>query len=148
MNKNRFYQIIIAALLILNIVLLFLHFNRPERPPGPQIIIIERLHFDKDQIAQYEVLISKHREMIVENEVKINEVKNKLYQQLNNSMDSLKVDSLSKNIAGLQKNAEMINFRHFQDIKKMCKPEQLPYFEKLVEELAILFTKKKSPPSK
>jgi periplasmic protein CpxP/Spy len=143
MNKNRFYQIVIAALLMLNIVFLFLHFNRPERPTGPQKIIIERLHFDKTQIEQYEKLINNHRELVSANEAEINEVKNKLYQQLNNQMDSLIVDSLSKNIADLQKKAEMMNFRHFQDIKKICKPEQLPYFEKLTNELTRLFSRKK-----
>jgi periplasmic protein CpxP/Spy len=148
MNKNRFYQIVIVALLMLNIVFLFLHFNRPDTPMGPQKIIIEKLHFDKSQIAQYEALILGHRELIVENEDKINEGKNSLYQQLNVQMDSLKVDSLSKNIADLQKKAEMINFKHFQDIKKICKPEQLPDFEKLVGELTILFAKKKSRPLK
>jgi periplasmic protein CpxP/Spy len=55
----------------------------------------------------------------------------------------LKIDSLSKNIADLQKKAEMMNFRHFQDIKKICKPEQLPYFEKLTNELTQLFSRKK-----
>jgi periplasmic protein CpxP/Spy len=143
MNKNRFYQIVIAALLILNIVLLFLHFSRPERPVRPRNIIIERLHFDKNQIEQYEALIDKHHELIITNEVEINKVKDELYQQLIQPYDSLKVDSLSKNMADLQKKAEMMNFRHFQDIKKICKPEQLPYFEKLTNELTKLFSRKK-----
>jgi periplasmic protein CpxP/Spy len=145
MNKNRFYQIIIATLLILNIVLLFLHFNRPERPVRPRNIIIERLHFDKNQIEQYEALIDKHHELIITNEVEINKVKDELYQQLIQPYDSLKVDSLSKNIADLQKNAEMINFKHFQDIKQICKSEQLPDFEKLVGELTQIFGKKNPP---
>jgi periplasmic protein CpxP/Spy len=145
MNKNRFYQIIIATLLILNIVLLFLHFNRPERPVRPRNIIIERLHFDKNQIEQYEALIDKHHELIMTNEVEINKVKDELYQQLIQPYDSLKVDSLSKNMADLQKNAEMINFKHFQDIKQICKAEQLPYFEKLVGELTKIFGKKNPP---
>jgi periplasmic protein CpxP/Spy len=145
MNKNRFYQIIIATLLILNIVLLFLHFNRPERPVRPRNIIIERLHFDKNQIEQYEALIDKHHELIITNEVEINKVKDELYQQLIQPYDSLKVDSLSKNIADLQKKAEMINFKHFQDIKQICKAEQLPYFEKLVGELTKIFGKKNPP---
>jgi periplasmic protein CpxP/Spy len=143
MNKNRFYQIVIAALLMLNIVLLFLHFNRPERPVRPRNIIIERLHFDKNQIEKYEALIDKHHELVMTNEVEINKVKDELYQQLIQPYDSLKVDSLSKNMADLQKKAEMMNFRHFQDIKKICKSEQLPYFEKLTNELTRLFSRKK-----
>jgi periplasmic protein CpxP/Spy len=148
MNKNRFYQIVIAALLMLNIVLLFLHFNRPERPVRPRNIIIERLHFDKNQIEKYEALIDKHHELVMTNEVEINKVKDELYQQLIQPYDSLKVDSLSKNMADLQKKAEMMNFRHFQDIKKICKSEQLPYFEKLTNELTRLFSRKKPEPQK
>lgn len=143
MNKYRFYQIIIATLLILNIVLLYLHFNRPDKPMRPRKIIIERLHFDKAQIEQFESIIDEHREMVTANEAEINDVKNDLYQQLNVSMDSAKVDSLSKTIADLQKRAVMINFRHFQNIKKICKPEQMPYFEKLTNELSQLFSRKR-----
>jgi periplasmic protein CpxP/Spy len=143
MNKNRFYQISIAALFFLNTVLLFLHFNRPQKPMGPKEIITEKLHFDKIQITKYESLILEHQQLINTNEAEINKVKNELYQQLNNSAESLKLDSLSKNIATLQQKAEMINFRHFQDIKKICKPEQMPLFKKLVGELSSLFQNKK-----
>jgi periplasmic protein CpxP/Spy len=148
MTKHRFFLLIIIALVLLNGVLLFLHFNRPDRRPGPRSIIIERLKFDDQQIGQFDDLVKIHQETSMANEDKINEVKNTLYLQLNNPSNALKIDSLAQNIAELQKNAEMINFKHFEDIKKICKPAQLPLFEKLTGELAQLFGKKKQEPKK
>jgi periplasmic protein CpxP/Spy len=139
MSKSRFYQIIIAALFILNMVFVFLHINRPERASRPKEIIIERLHFDNSQIAKYESLVQKHHQLVSENQTKINELKNNFYQQLYKSNDSLKIDSLARDIAELEKKAELINFRHFQDIKKICTPQQLPLFENLIKDLGQLF---------
>jgi periplasmic protein CpxP/Spy len=139
MSKNRFYQIIIAALFMLNMVFVFLHINRPERATRPKEIIIERLQFDKTQIEQYENLVQNHHKLVLENEGKINNLKNNLYQQLNKPSDSLTVDSLTQKIAELEKRAELINYGHFQDIKKICTPKQLPLFENLVKELGQLF---------
>lgn len=39
----------------------------------------------------------------------------------------------------------MISFKHFQKIKRICKPAQLPNFEKLVGELTQIFSKKNPP---
>ena len=40
-----------------------------------------------------------------------------------------------------QKRIEEANFKHFQDIKKLCKKEQMNYFSKLSEEFTRLFSK-------
>lgn len=148
MTKNKFYLLIITALVIMNGLLLFLHFHRPDRPMKPRDVIIDRLQFDEQQIEQYDVLITTHREALVSNELKINELKNDLYLQLNNASDSLKINSLAKNIAELQKSVEIMNFRHFEAIKKICKPEQLPLFQELAGELSQLFAKKRPMPEK
>ena len=124
---------------MLNMVFVFLHINRPERATRPKEIIIERLQFDKNQIIQYENLVQKHHKLVLENEEQINKLKNNLYQQLNNPNESLKVDSIAQNIAELEKRAELINYKHFQDIKKICKHKQLPLFENLVKDLGQLF---------
>jgi periplasmic protein CpxP/Spy len=145
MNKDRFYQLVIFALLILNAGLLFMHFNKPPRPKRPGEIIIEKLKFDKNQIDQFEKFRNGHHDLIMANENEINILKTQLYQQLNASEDSLKLETLSKNIAELQKKAELINFKHFQDIRKICKTEQLPLFENLTGELSQIFGKKKEP---
>jgi periplasmic protein CpxP/Spy len=148
MNRNKFYWLIIIALALLNGVLLFLHFNRPDRQSGPRNIIIGRLQLDEQQIKQYDVLVTAHQATSIVNEAKINALKKSLYIQLNHSIDTLKVDSLAKNLAEFQKNAEMLNFKHFEAIKKICKPAQLPLFETLIGELSQLFANKNPHPKK
>ncbi len=150
MNKIRFYKLIILALMVLNIMLLFLHFNRPDRPGKlqnePKNIIIEKLNFDAEQIEKYKELIDKHRHLILKNEKEINDIKNKLYLQLNQKTDTTITNNLYNKIAMLQKNTLMLNISHFKDIKNICKPEQLPNFEKLVGELSQIFAPKINRP--
>lgn len=150
MNKIRFFKLIILALMVLNIMLLFLHFNRPGGPGKlqnePKNIIIKKLNFDAVQIEKYKKLIEIHRHLILKNEKEINDVKNKLYLQLNQQTDTTITNHLYNEIAMLQKNALMLNISHFKDIKSICKPEQLPYFEKLVGELSQIFAPKMNRP--
>ncbi len=146
MNKNTFYLITIVALLIANVILLVLHFRPPNRlNNAPKNIVIDRLKFDEQQIQKYEDLIVEHRKIVVANNNQINIFKNNLYQELNKSSDSLKINDLAENIAKLEKKALIINFRHFEDIKKICKPNQKERFESLVGDLAEIFSKKHLP---
>ena len=146
MNKTKFYLLLIAALTVLNGIMLFLHFIPPLKQNGPKNIIIKKLQFDDQQIKKYDILVTAHRVRTRVNEAQINNLKNSLYQELTQVIsDSSEIDNLVHGIAELQKKAEIINFRHFQDIKKLCKPDQLPYFKKLVGELSQLFSDTRPP---
>ena len=148
MNKNTFYLVTIVALLVANVILLVLHFRPPNRPNEPKKIVIDRLKFDDEQIQKYEALIVEHRKKVVENTNQINILKNNLYQELNKSTDSLKINDLAENMAQLEKKAIIVNFRHFEDIKKICKPNQKEEFESLAGDLAEIFSKKHLPKRK
>ena len=116
--------------------------NGPEGRSKPREIIIEKMHFDAAQIKQYDELIQWHRSHIKELEDKIRDAKNELYLQLNeNPVNEKAKDSLINDLASYQKEIETIHFRHFQDIKKLCKKEQLDDFTALTEELSRLFSK-------
>ena len=120
--------------------------NGPEKRPKPREIIIEKLHFDAAQIQQYDQLILWHRSHITEMEDQIGASKNELYLQLNkDSVDEKTKDSLINVLASCQKQIESIHFKHFQDIKKLCKKDQLNDFSDLTEELSKLFSKGPKP---
>ena len=57
-------------------------------------------------------------------------------------------DSLVLEIANNQKAIEDLNFDHFNAIKKLCKEEQVGYFNELVDELGRLFAPKGARPPK
>jgi hypothetical protein len=160
MTKTRLLTIAVIGLLLVNLgILAFLFFRQPAHPPmggpgrsgpggeGPKKIIIERLHFDTEQAAQYEKLIVAHRKQISELGDQIRETKNSLYSTLS-STTQLNKDSLETRLGEIQKQIESTHYNHFADIKKLCKPDQLKDFNALTKELARFFAPGKNlPPS-
>lgn len=155
MEKQKLVIFSIIALLVINIgtlVFLFLsgpkkgHFPPDDGRPKPREIIVRQLHLDSQQQANYEMLIRQHRKQITATEDKIRNTKNELYSLLNSdSVDVTRKDSLINALAHYQKEIELIHFNHFNEIKKLCKPEQMDDFLELTEELSRLFSKPHPP---
>jgi hypothetical protein len=150
MNKERFYKWTIVGLVVSNLFLaVFLFFRSlpPKRfaPDAPKRIIIERLHFDKNQIAQYESLIQEHKKQIRTKDEEIRKLKNELYSLLPVENNSSKKDSLITLMAEKQKDVEYIHYNHFVDIKKLCKPNQMADYNLLVKEIKDIFNRPPKP---
>lgn len=157
MSKSKLLTIAVIALFLINVITLsFFIFKAPkergernEMPPmrSPKNIVINKLHFDKEQVANYEELIEQHLKLISEIDNKTIVLKNKLYQELSNLDNKVVIDSLFLQIATNQTAIEKIHFNHFLDIKKLCKPEQIEDYNALTNELAEIFGKKLPPPN-
>ena len=157
MSKIKLLTIAVIGLLIVNLatvafLLLRKPFQHPEgRPPmeqaGPKNIIIDKLHFDKEQVAQYESLIEQHQAKIKSLNDSINIAKNELYSTLTSENFTGK-DSLIDRLGLLQRQVELTHYDHFAAIKKLCKPDQIEAFNNLTKELAGFFApvKKEGPP--
>ncbi len=154
MEKTKLLTFAVIALLLLNFGTLgFLFLSGPKGHPPPQgdgldggikprEIIIEKLHFDTNQQKEYDKLIQWHQSEIRTIEDNIREAKDQLYQILSTPEVSSKTkDSLINTLALYQKQIETTHFKHFEDIKKMCRKEQLEDFNNLTEELGRLFSK-------
>jgi len=142
MNKVRLLSIISIGLLVSNILIVMLLFFKNDKPPmhhGPRNIIIEKLQFDEQQIIAYDQLIQWHRAEINKNEQEMMKIKNQLYALLNENENLEKKDSLIHELSLAQKQIESVHFKHFMDIKQMCKPEQQEAFIELSKEIASLF---------
>ncbi|MFY7847089.1 Spy/CpxP family protein refolding chaperone [Chryseobacterium gambrini] len=146
MTKNRFYIFIIVGLLISNLLLvIFMLTRKPPHHSGPRNLIIERLHLDEKQIQQYDVLIRQHRMQIREKEHEMMDAKTQYYSLLKNK-DQKNGDSLVQQIGKISMETEKINFKHFQDIRKICRPDQLQDFDHLIDEFESLFALVPKPP--
>jgi periplasmic protein CpxP/Spy len=154
MDKIKFLVFAIVLLLLLNLTtigfVMFSNKNQNDfnesRRPKPREIVIKRLHFDEIQQEQYQKLINWHRAQIVKIENQINDNKQLLYAMLlNDKFNEKQSDSLINNLADYQKQIEATHFKHFQDIKKLCKKEQLNDFNDLTEELSKIFNQGKKP---
>lgn len=146
MNKNTFYIAIIILLLLSNLFLIgFLITHKPKgnRQRSPKEFVIEKLRFDKNQIGQYDQLIQQHQEIIHSKDKQIIQAKRDLYKLLNSKNDDKAVDSLTTAIAKLQKEIEIVHYKHFLDIKALCREDQKGKFETLTKEIEHLFSMKK-----
>ncbi len=148
MNKVKFLSIISIGLLVSNLVLAgFMLFKKPKHPmgEGPKRVIIEKLHFDDKQVAQYEEIIQEHQKKIRISDEKILNIKNALYTTLTKEINSTQRDSLINQIAIVQAEIENTHYNHFVEMKTLCKPEQQQYFEALTQEISTLFYKRQMP---
>lgn len=150
MSKIKLLTIAVIGLLAINIGIVgFLLLRKPPMPTkgmpqaeqkeGPKKIIIDKLHFDKEQVAAYEALIVEHRKSVKGLKDSISNTKNNLYQSLTKETFTGK-DSLINLLSVLQKRIESVHYEHFTQIKNLCKPEQMADFDKLTNELALYFT--------
>ena len=147
MTKNRVLTIAVVVLVLLNIATLTIHFMHGpmgHRPPrgGPKHLIIERLHFDSEQVEAYEDLIRDHRHRVDSMDMLIMELRGSLYS----SHDEIVSDSLIRLIGETQSAIERVHAAHFADIRALCRPDQLPRYEELSKDLAHFFHPGPPPP--
>lgn len=151
MNKTKVLVFAVIALVALNFGILgFLFLSKNNDGPRgrkmPKEIVIEKLHFDENQIEAYNKTIKIHQEDIRNLDDSIRSTKNELYQLLNSdTIDSVQKDSLFLKLANYQKQIETTHFNHFIEIKKLCKKEQLSDYKNLTEELSKLFSHPRRP---
>ena len=147
------FQRLVIVLLVLNLIAVsafwFLHGGnknggREDRSgkgqgAGPRNEIIDRLHFDKGQVAQYDSLIVKHRKLVGQKEKEIQGLRTSLFMGVSDGIDSKLKDSWVRQIGVLHADIQQIHFAHFLDIQKICKPEQRADFERLTKDLSTMF---------
>lgn len=147
MDKVKLLSITSLGMLVANIILIgFLFSHRPPKPHGdnPRKIVIEKLHFDETQIKDYEKLIEEHKSAIRKYEQQMLNIKYTLYATLTTEEKSPSKDSLILEISKLQIAIEHTHYKHFQEIKQLCKPAKKESFEALTLEITDLFPRLKN----
>jgi len=146
MTKNRFYILLILVLLALNGIIIgkIIFWNRPVHQE-PREIIIEQLDLNEQQVSNYDKLIREHRAAIRQKDRALRQLKDSLYRQLRDPASDPGPDSLISRISTIQREIEFIHYRHFQDIRTLCRPDQQIHFNELVNELGELFSANKPP---
>lgn len=148
MSKIKLLTISVIALILINIATLAFFFFKGPRPMGkknPKEIVIEKLHFDENQVASYDALINIHSEEVKSLNDAILKTKNNLYSELSKTDNKTVIDSLLMQLATQQGEIEKTHFNHFLAIKKICKPEQIEDYNALTKELSKIFSPKLPP---
>ncbi len=145
MNKTKLLSISVIVLLLINFGILGFGFLSKERKM-PREIVIEKLHFDENQIVHYDKTIKNHQKAIRAIDDSIRKTRNELYQLLNSdTIDTSKKERLYLKFSEYQKQIETTHFNHFLEIKSICKKEQLADFKNLTEELSKIFNNRRKP---
>jgi periplasmic protein CpxP/Spy len=142
MKKVKVISAIAIVLLVINVFLVvFMIRNKPynHSQHEPKRTIIQALHFDKNQVRDYEKLIQDHRKGIHKLEKQLVFAKKKLYSgmSLKNNVSN---DSLITSIGNIHIQIEQHHYNHFLSVKTICKPNQLIYFNKFTRKMHQLFT--------
>ena len=143
MSKLRFFQLLALALLCGNLFLLWIHFSgRRYHHEGPRMEIIRRLNFDEQQVNCYDALIAQHRKRLFALDAQLQAQRKTLYGTVGKGAN---IDSLLPALHQTQRDIELAHYDHFQDIRALCKANQIPLFEQLTRDLAALFGQGKRP---
>jgi hypothetical protein len=153
MNKIKLLTYSVIGLLLLNVGIIgFLFFSRPNRNPEvnprrPKEFISEKLHFDANQNEKYESIIPIYKDKIDSLDAINRKLKSELYSQLKlQVVNSAIKDSIITLFLANQKQIEELHFKHFLDIKNICKASQLQDFNALTQELVKMFSNQNSKP--
>jgi protein CpxP len=145
MTKTKLLNVAVAALVLINLALLAVMLVKHPPPPnqepeqGPRQMISQLLHFDAAQEAAYGKLVEQHQDQVRLLEDSIRQTKTELYSTLDHDADTTKYTMLHK-LNGFQLQMESMHYDHFEAIKKLCHPDQLPAYRELTTRLAALFT--------
>ena len=147
MSKSKLLIVAVIFLVALNLGLMWQLFKRPPHPGvSNRTIIMERLNFDESQTMAFDELVTAHKKDARMHEDSLRQCKNTLYAQALAQRDSALSQKLVTKISSLQTSIEWMHYRHFEDIRSLCRPEQLPAFKELTNELAAMFSARKPHP--
>lgn len=137
MKKNLILYILLAFLIAVNGFFLFNYLGRPGKkgPKGPESFIVKELKFDKDQMAQFEVISDKHRKKMkgISNEIK--KQKDVLLGKISKeSFGKREIDSIATIIGMKQYQLETEMFYNLRAIQELCNDEQKKRFINIVKD--------------
>jgi len=142
MSKVKFLTILSIALAVINLVLIGFFLSRPHHgkyKDVPKEYIVKQLNLDKKQVLQYDILIEEHQgKRNVLNE-KIMMFQNELYPVVLKEGNVAKKDEILIQLNSIHQELETLHLDHFEQLKKICRADQINQFQALVDKLTDLF---------
>jgi len=151
--RQRWLLVLVAILLLTNIATLSIywlkkpdHEGGPGREPGNREkrmgqFMVDQMKFDATQEAAYwklrDSMIATQRPVMDS----MRDAKKRFFDLLNQSeaTDSALI-TRSNEIAALQKRLDLATYRHFQNVRAICRPDQLQKFDTVIKEIVNRMT--------
>ncbi len=148
-RSNRLTKWTISILVVLNLItlsIIVLQNVRWKANQRPEIrrdlttrVLSNRLNFDEAQVQELQQLRRTHFERVRPVMNAMHENRQQLYRHLNQpEIVSTFVDSLAEEMGSHVSRMEKLTFQHFNDIKGLCRPEQLEKFNQAAGRIAML----------
>jgi Spy/CpxP family protein refolding chaperone len=155
--RQRWLLVLVAILFLTNIATLSIYwFKKPlhDGPPGGPggrekrmgQFMVDQMKFDKAQEAAYwklrDSMITLQRPVMDS----MRAAKQSLFDMLNQSnVSDSALHVHSEQIANLQKKLDLATFRHFQQVRLLCRPDQLQKFDTVIKEIVTRMTPFRRP---
>jgi periplasmic protein CpxP/Spy len=147
-NKNKWWSIAVAVLLIANIITLVFFWlirtdtiNPPAPPPPPganpaTAFLIKELGFSTSQQQQYEQLFREHQQQVRAIRDSIRMSKDGFFELLNNdSVSDKTLQDQAEKSSKLQQQLDLLTFNHFKEVKAICNPSQQDKFKDVIQKV-------------
>lgn len=142
MKKLSALWLAIGILVVLNIaVLSFIFFHKPLQSPPHGLrafdrLVIQTLELDEAQQQQFDEMKREHHEAIMQLDKDMKAPVEAYFSLLlTKDTSSVKKEELEQQMATIYKEKLRITYRHFEQLKAICRPEQQQHFDKLIPEL-------------
>ncbi|WP_336516943.1 Spy/CpxP family protein refolding chaperone [Pollutibacter soli] len=148
LTKNKWLLFLLGFLLLANITLLLSFYVFGERPAGrgdkgnrspqPPItgFLSKELKMDVDQQAKLKSLKDERFKVIKPLWEEIRKTKDSLYHQLKDpAFSEEELNALTTRLSEKNKRSDELVFRYFQEVRKLCTPEQQVGFDTIVPQM-------------
>jgi hypothetical protein len=151
--RQRWLLVLVAILLLTNIATLSIYWiKKPNHVDGPGRdngnrekrmgqFLVDQMKFDDTQAAAYwklrDSMIASQRQVVDS----MRNAKKSFFDLLNQpgATDSALI-ARSNEIAELQKRLDLATFRHFKNVRAICRPDQLEKFDTVIKEIVNRMT--------
>jgi periplasmic protein CpxP/Spy len=136
MSKNWLKYVVGIALILNVLTLVFFLMRKPPPPPrNPEDILVAALHLDAEQQKKFALLREQHRDLRFS---LLEQIKaTRLMQYKGGFTDT---DSTTAQIGRIYTALERSNVKHFNDLRALCRPDQLAQFDSLMVEAVETMT--------
>jgi Spy/CpxP family protein refolding chaperone len=155
-NYNKWWALLVVILVLVNIATLIFFWIGNKRESLPQRIIgnggaegfiTKELHFDSSQKAAFFVIKKQHQESIKSTKEQIKTAKEAFFNLLKDSTTSeATVIATAEKISVLEKEIELKNFHHFQQLRAICINEQKLKFDSIIGRVVNMISPMQGPP--
>jgi len=162
-TRYKWLVFIIGLLVATNAMLLYLY-TQPANPPKPAHekeatpkkgktaqLLEKEVGFTPEQLAQYDSLRDAHWKSMGPYFEKLRDAKQSFYELLRvQDVPDSTLLAAARKIGESQEVIDIKTFGHFEEVKKLCRPEQKEKFEAFVTEVLrkMTMTRKNNSPNK